>query len=61
MNTRSFVATSAAAILGFAAVFGLGLTAIRDAGAGSPKIVSPCDKDGPFPRKSTRISVARIW
>ena len=51
MNTHSFIATSAAVLLGFAAVLSLGLTAVRDAGAGSPKVESPCDKEGPFSPK----------
>ena len=51
MNTHSIVATSTAVLLGFAAVLSLGLTAVRDAGAGSPKVESPCDKEGPFAPK----------
>ncbi|MGH6824379.1 trypsin-like serine protease [Methyloceanibacter sp.] len=51
MNKHSVIATSAAVLLGLAAVLGLGLTAVRDAGAGSPKVLSPCDKEGPFSPK----------
>src|SRR6476659_6238724 len=41
MNKHSVIATSAAVLLGFAAVLSLGLTPVRDAGAVSPKV----DKD----------------
>jgi hypothetical protein len=51
MNKHSVIATSAAVLLGFAAVLSLGLTPVRDAGAGSPKVESPCDKEGPFSPK----------
>jgi V8-like Glu-specific endopeptidase len=51
VNKHSVIATSAAVLFGFAAVLSLGLTAVRDAGAGSPKVESPCDKEGPFSPK----------
>ena len=51
MNTHSFVATSAAVLLGFAAVLSLSLSAVQNAGAGSQKVKSPCDKEGPFSPK----------
>ena len=51
MNKHSVIVTSAAVLLGFAAVLSLGLTPVRDAGAGSPKVESPCDKEGPFSPK----------
>jgi glutamyl endopeptidase len=51
MNKHSVIATSAAVLLGFAAVLSLGLTPVRDASAGSPKVESPCDKEGPFSPK----------
>ena len=51
MNTHSFVATSAAVLLGLAAVLSLGSTAIQNAGAAPQKVESPCDKEGPFSPK----------
>ena len=51
MKKHSVIVTSAAVLLGFAAVLSLGLTAVRDAGAGSPMVESPCDKEGPFSPK----------
>ena len=51
MNKHSVIATSAAALLGFAAVLSLDLTPVRHAGAGSPKVELPCDKEGPFSPK----------
>ena len=51
MNKHAFIATSAAVLLGFAAVLSLGLTPVRDAGAGPQKVKSPCDKDGAFSPK----------
>ncbi|MGB8708849.1 MAG: trypsin-like serine protease, partial [Methyloceanibacter sp.] len=51
MNKHAFIATSAAVLLGFAAVLSLGLTPVRDAGAGPQKVESPCDKDGAFSPK----------
>jgi V8-like Glu-specific endopeptidase len=51
VKKHSVIVTSAAVLLGFAAVLSLGLTAVRDAGAGSPMVESPCDKEGPFSPK----------
>jgi V8-like Glu-specific endopeptidase len=51
VNKHSVIATSAAVLLGFAAVLSLGLTSIQNAGAGSQKVESPCDKEGPFSPK----------
>ena len=51
MNKHSVIATSAAVLLGFAAVLSLGLKSIQNAGAGSQKVESPCDKEGPFSPK----------
>ena len=51
MNNQSVIATSAAVLLGFAAVLSLDLTSIENAGAGSQKVESPCDKEGPFSPK----------
>ena len=51
MKKHSVIVTSAAVLLGFAAVLSLGLAAVRDAGAGSPMVESPCDKEGPFSPK----------
>ena len=51
MKKHSVIATSAAVLLGFAAVLSLGLTPVRDAGAGSQKVESPCDQDGAFSPK----------
>jgi hypothetical protein len=56
LNTRSFVATSAEVLLGFAAVLSLGLTAIQDAGAGPQKVESR------LPRlRSYLISQVALW
>ncbi len=49
MNKHSVIATSAAVLLGFAAVLSLDLTSIQNAGA--QKVESPCDKEGPFSPK----------
>jgi len=51
VKKHSVIVTSAAVLLGFAAVLSLGLAAVRDAGAGSPMVESPCDKEGPFSPK----------
>jgi len=51
VNKHAFIATSAAVLLGFAAVLSFGLTSVRDAVAGAQKVESPCDKEGPFAPK----------
>jgi hypothetical protein len=51
VNKHAFIGTSAAVLLGFAAVLSFGLTPVRDAGAGAQKVESPCDKEGPFAPK----------
>jgi len=51
VNKHSVIATSVAVLLGFAAVLSLDLTSIENVGAGSQKVESPCDKEGPFSPK----------
>ena len=51
MNKHSFIATSAAVLLGFAAGFESWSNASPGCGRRSPKVESPCDKDGAFSPK----------